>query len=189
MILHAQCTTQHAEESRLHASRFLHFELCILTCVVAFLVSATFAGAAQVGGKLVVGGNPTPGTEQPEAPNLADRITLTGCLQAAGDRAVALAKAEPTAPIDANTPSDTRFVLANAERIHRVPAGTVLTMAVPGGGGFGNPFRRDPDKVAADVQAGLVTLEGARRSYGVAIASDGTVDRSATAALRGSHGA
>ena len=132
----AQCTTQHAQESRLHAPRFLHFELCILTCVVAFLVSATFVGAAQVGGKLVGGGNPTPGTEQPEAPNLADRITLTGCLQAAavrrGDRAVALAKAEdaptastaPTAPIDANTPSDTRFVLANAERIDRVPAGT-----------------------------------------------------------------
>ncbi|HEX4508088.1 MAG TPA: hydantoinase B/oxoprolinase family protein [Alphaproteobacteria bacterium] len=72
---------------------------------------------------------------------------------------------------------------------HRVPAGTVLTMAVPGGGGFGDPFRRDPQKVAADVRAGLVTVEGARQSYGVAIASDGTIDRSATAALRGGHGA
>jgi len=43
--------------------------------------------------------------------------------------------------------------------------------------------------VVADVQAGLVTLDGARQSYGVAIGPDGAVDRSATAALRCGHGA
>ena len=83
-----------------------------------FAVS-TLTGAAQVGGKLVVGGNPTPGTEQPEPPNLADRITLSGCLTRRGG-----SLDPPIAPADANTPSATRFTLANAERIDRVPAGT-----------------------------------------------------------------
>jgi N-methylhydantoinase B len=72
---------------------------------------------------------------------------------------------------------------------HRVPAGTVLTMAVPGGGGFGDPFRRDPARVAADVKAGLVTADRARQDYGVVCAADGTVDGAATAALRGGRGA
>ena len=105
--------------------------------VAAMLAASTLTGAAQIGGKLIVGGNPTPGTEQPAPPNVADRITLSGCLQAAsvrrggsldppGGRAVALAKAEdpPSATVDANVPSDARFILANAERIDRVPAGT-----------------------------------------------------------------
>jgi hypothetical protein len=94
--------------------------------MVALLVVATSVGAAQIGGKLVTGGNPTPGTEQPEPPNLADRISLTGCLTRSGGRAVALAKAEdpPVATADANAPSDARFELVNAERLYRVPAGT-----------------------------------------------------------------
>lgn len=93
-----------------------------LAAVAAFLAASTLTGAAQVGGKLIVGGNPTPGTEQPEPPNLADRVTLSGCLQVAVRRGGSLDP--PTAPIDANTPDDARFVLANAERIDRVPAGT-----------------------------------------------------------------
>ena len=60
--------------------------------------------------------NPTPGTSQPDPPNLADRITLTGCVQMAPGRSAA-------AP-DSNTPSDTRFVLTSAERQGAVPAGT-----------------------------------------------------------------
>ena len=86
-----------------------------LGALVAIVVTITVTADAQVGGKLVVGGNPTPGTEQPEPPNLADRITIAGCLQAAP-------KANDST--DANTPSDARYALANAERIDRVPAGT-----------------------------------------------------------------
>ena len=89
-----------------------------LAAVAAILAASTLTGAAQIGGKLVVGGNPTPGTEQPEPPNLADRIALSGCLQAAPRTS-----STNSAP-DANTPSDARFMLANAERIDRVPAGT-----------------------------------------------------------------
>jgi hypothetical protein len=54
-------------------------------------------------------GNPTPGTPQPDPPNLADRITLTGCVQAASGPGAGSRK-------DPNNPSDSRFVLTKAER-------------------------------------------------------------------------
>jgi len=62
--------------------------------------------AAQIGGKPVSGGNPTPGTPQPEPPNAAERITVTGCVQLAKD-------APKTA--DGNTVMETRYVLTTAE--------------------------------------------------------------------------
>ena len=53
----------------------------------------------------------------------------------------------------------------------------------PGGGGCGDPRRRDPDRVLADVRDGFVTVESARSEYGVVIA-DNQVDEAATHALR-----
>lgn len=67
-------------------------------------------------------------------------------------------------------------------RMALVP-GDVLACEVQGGGGYGDPFDRDPGAVAADVTAGAVSLEAARRLYGVALA-DGRVDAARTAALR-----
>lgn len=60
-----------------------------------------------------------------------------------------------------------------------------------GGGGYGDPFEREPSRVLDDVLEGYVSEEAARRDYGVAFsgaAADGTlaVDAEATAALRGS---
>ena len=67
-----------------------------------------------------VTGNPTPGTVQPAPPNLADRMTLMGCVQAVGRGAD-----EPSTPApDLNRPSDSRFVLTNAKRENRVPPDT-----------------------------------------------------------------
>ena len=63
-------------------------------------------------------GNPTPGTAQPEPPNLARRIALTGCVQAAENRS-----GPGAAATDANSPSDSRFVLTSAERPNVVPRG------------------------------------------------------------------
>lgn len=54
---------------------------------------------------------------------------------------------------------------------------------LPGGGGHGDPFARDPARVLADVLEGYVTVEGAARDYGVVIAA-GAVDPAATTALR-----
>jgi len=54
-----------------------------------------------------------------------------------------------------------------------------------GGGGYGNPFERDPADVAADVLNGYVSIEKAREDYGVIIAPDTlAVDAGATAACR-----
>jgi hypothetical protein len=81
------------------------------------LVAASGLVSAQSGGKPVSGGNPTPGTPQPDPPNLADRITVTGCLQPAPT-------IDATSTPDANTPVDTRYVLARAQRVNRLPPGT-----------------------------------------------------------------
>lgn len=65
----------------------------------------------------------------------------------------------------------------------KVEAGDLLYFDTWGGGGCGDPLERSPEQVRFDVEAGLVTPEGARR-YGVVIAEDGSVDESATQTLR-----
>lgn len=50
----------------------------------------------------------------------------------------------------------------------------------PGGGGFGDPFTRPLEDVVDDVRNGLVSLEGARLEYGVAIDASGEIDHDAT---------
>ena len=54
----------------------------------------------------------------------------------------------------------------------------------PGGGGWGDPLVRPVEAVARDVRDGLVSVEGARRHYGVAIDDNGEIDHAATRALR-----
>jgi N-methylhydantoinase B len=65
-----------------------------------------------------------------------------------------------------------------------VPRGDRVIIAMPGGGGLGDPRGRDVAAVASDVRLGLVSPEAARRDYAVVVAPNGTVDRAATAALR-----
>jgi len=92
--------------------------------VGAAVVALTVIASAQGGGKPATG-NPTPGTAQPDPPNLADRITLVGCLQPVARRADPSGSASATsASADANAPSSSRFELTNAERVDRVPTGT-----------------------------------------------------------------
>jgi len=88
--------------------------------VIALVAASSFVATAQVGGKLVTGGNPTPGTAQPEPPNLSDRVTLTGCVRPAPT----IEGAKAAEPPDENTPTDARFVLTSAERVNKVPPGT-----------------------------------------------------------------
>jgi N-methylhydantoinase B len=47
--------------------------------------------------------------------------------------------------------------------------GDTARIGTPGGGGWGNPFSRDPLRVLRDVQLEFVTLEDARKRYHVAI--------------------
>jgi N-methylhydantoinase B len=63
--------------------------------------------------------------------------------------------------------------------------GDVVRVSTPGGGGYGDPLRRDPGKVARDVSRGYFTPEQAEALFGVALAPDGTPDLERTASLRG----
>jgi len=55
----------------------------------------------------------------------------------------------------------------------------------PGGGGWGDPFARDPDLVLCDVRDGLVSVEGARRDYGVVVTpNQQSIDTAATTVAR-----
>ena len=54
-----------------------------------------------------------------------------------------------------------------------------------GGGGYGDPFTRDVDRVLEDVRDGLVSIERARQDYGVVIDPRScTVDKAATGSVR-----
>jgi len=65
----------------------------------------------------------------------------------------------------------------------KVKKGDLLYFNTWGGGGWGDPYERDPELVRQDVARRLVTVDGARR-YGVVIGDDGSVDSAATEALR-----
>ncbi|WP_111721387.1 hydantoinase B/oxoprolinase family protein [Homoserinimonas sp. OAct 916] len=68
---------------------------------------------------------------------------------------------------------------------NHLEAGEVLANNTGGGGGYGDPFRRDPAKVAHDVRNGFVSIDAAARAYGVVVDSDHfTVDESATREIR-----
>jgi N-methylhydantoinase B len=60
---------------------------------------------------------------------------------------------------------------------HLVREGDRLTFINSGGGGFGDPWTRDPEAVARDVRHGIVTAERARLDYGVEIGGDGSGTR------------
>jgi N-methylhydantoinase B len=65
--------------------------------------------------------------------------------------------------------------------------GDVFRMETGGGGGWGHPFDREPDRVRSDVLGGFVSVERAREEYGVVLkGSQCELDREATDALRSS---
>jgi N-methylhydantoinase B len=74
--------------------------------------------------------------------------------------------------------------------------GDIVHLNLPGGGGYGDPFARDPELVRQDVISGYVTTGAAARDYGVVIRFTGgddemvrlpeqwVIDKEATAKLR-----
>jgi N-methylhydantoinase B len=68
-----------------------------------------------------------------------------------------------------------------------VPPRDAICLQLPGGGGFGDPRARAPERVREDVLDGLITAEAARRDYGVAISADGEIDVAETERLRASR--
>jgi N-methylhydantoinase B len=66
-----------------------------------------------------------------------------------------------------------------------VRRGDVLRIETGGGGGWGHPFDREPERVLADVRGGFVSRASAEEHYGVMLTADGlAIDSVATAARR-----
>jgi N-methylhydantoinase B len=64
-------------------------------------------------------------------------------------------------------------------------AGDRVCVYTPGGGGYGDPFTREPERVLADVTLGYYTAEEAAERFGVVLTADGTgIDHAATEARR-----
>ncbi|WP_404934326.1 hydantoinase B/oxoprolinase family protein [Nitratireductor sp. L15S-10] len=66
-------------------------------------------------------------------------------------------------------------------------AGDRVCVGTPGGGGYGDPLKRAPEKVLRDVALGYYTADEAKALFGVVFSADGmTVDAVATQSKRGS---
>jgi N-methylhydantoinase B len=59
--------------------------------------------------------------------------------------------------------------------------GDVVRIETGGGGGWGHPFDREPERVLADVLGGFVSRASAERDYGVVLSANGrAIDAEAT---------
>lgn len=72
-------------------------------------------------------------------------------------------------------PDGEYFYFARQAVWHTAP-GAGSRYITNGGGGFGNPFERPPEKVCDDVRNGYVSIAQARAAYGVAISGDPELD-------------
>ena len=64
-----------------------------------------------------------------------------------------------------------------------------VVISTPGGGGYGDAFKRSPQRVAEDVRREYYSAEIARERYGVALTAECGVDVAATERLRGAAAA
>jgi N-methylhydantoinase B len=80
---------------------------------------------------------------------------------------------------------DRDHVRINSKSTIELEPGDVVSYRTCGGGGYGDPFERDPQLVLADVHAGKVRVDRARDVYRVVIDPERwVVDLDATSALR-----
>jgi N-methylhydantoinase B len=81
-------------------------------------------------------------------------------------------------------PGEKEFQSMDASQ-HAVPVDSEVIVRTGGGGGWGDPLERDPERVQADVLEGFVTREAAQSEYGIVLDGAGLeVDFSATKRLR-----
>jgi N-methylhydantoinase B len=74
-------------------------------------------------------------------------------------------------------------MISKVNGVH-VEKGWRVRIESPGGGGWGDPMARDPERVLRDVRLGYVSQAVAREQYGVVITAEGAIDREATRAAR-----
>lgn len=80
---------------------------------------------------------------------------------------------------EAGDPGDRLLQLPDEEELqsvdvlrHNVPAQTRACVSTGGGGGWGSPLEREPERVLEDVRQGFVSVNAAARDYGVVIDAD-----------------
>jgi N-methylhydantoinase B len=66
----------------------------------------------------------------------------------------------------------------------KIRRGQKVRLETPGGGGFGDPLTREPERVMRDVRLGYISREAARCDYKVVLRPDGSLDGEATAQAR-----
>jgi N-methylhydantoinase B len=88
------------------------------------------------------------------------------------------------------------WINPNTDKAKRLPTryadyplqvGDCFRLDTPGGGGYGDPLQRDPERVLADVREGNVSVQAAGELYGVVVRPDAgsfILDQTATAAQR-----
>lgn len=86
--------------------------------------------------------------------------------------------------IEFQYPDGTQLVPKNKDLVTGIPADTRFHQVAGGGGGYGNPHERPVERVAEEVRYGYISVEAARRDYGVAVDGRGVVDEVETAGLR-----
>ncbi|RCK74715.1 MAG: N-methylhydantoinase B [Anaerolineae bacterium] len=85
--------------------------------------------------------------------------------------------AGPDVVVNPGCPNELRKLKFNALQLK---SGDVVRFYTGGGGGYGQPWKRDPERVRDDVINGYVTRQGAERHYGVVLCDDFSVDEEAT---------
>ncbi len=84
------------------------------------------------------------------------------------------------------TTSDGNYVSLPSKINRKMDRGELVRHVQPGGGGFGDPFMRDPQRVARDVWNTKISAGYAREHHRVVVDPDtGELDEAATAVLRG----
>jgi N-methylhydantoinase B len=64
----------------------------------------------------------------------------------------------------------------NAKALKDLKPGEIVHINLPGGGGYGDPLSRDPERVRWDVIEGYITPEEAEKKYAVVVRYDGKPD-------------
>jgi N-methylhydantoinase B len=87
--------------------------------------------------------------------------------------------------IELQYPDGKIYKTTSKDLIENVPPGTVLFQQAGGGGGYGDPFLRDPQLVAMEVKNGIISINAAKKLFGVALLPDTLeIDRTQTERLR-----
>ena len=124
------------------------------------------------------------GVEQPESPGLCGGYPSTTnqfVIVRESDVLARMAAGEVPQRLDELSG---KLEIYGAYAVTSMRRGDVYRAVSMGGGGYGDPLDREPERVARDVERSLVSVEWAARSWGVVLDDAGRVDPAATAAKR-----